>query len=43
MSVTSSANCPMDGEKRLRSYATQEVADAVFVWFGIDPEQLPHR
>ncbi len=41
MSVPASANCPMEGEKRLRSYATQEVAGAVFVWFGIDPEVPP--
>lgn len=40
-SVPASANCPMEGSKEVRSYPTQEVAGAIFVWFGLDPEAPP--
>jgi phenylpropionate dioxygenase-like ring-hydroxylating dioxygenase large terminal subunit len=40
-SVPASANCPMEGEQRVRSYAAQEHGGAIFLWFGNDPKAPP--
>jgi phenylpropionate dioxygenase-like ring-hydroxylating dioxygenase large terminal subunit len=40
-SVPASANCPMEGEQRVRSYPVQEHAGAIFCWFGNDPKASP--
>ena len=48
-SVPASANCPMEGEQRVRAYPVQEHAGAIFLWFGVDqkappePLQLPEE
>lgn len=39
--VPASANCPMEGEKRVKSYPVREHAGAVFLWFGVDPSAEP--
>ena len=39
--VPASANCPMEGEKRVKSYPAQEHAGAIFLWFGNDPQAEP--
>ncbi len=33
--------CPMEGAQRVKSYPVQEVAGAVFLWFGLDPAAAP--
>lgn len=33
--------CPMQGERRVRSYPVQEHAGAIFLWFGLEPETPP--
>jgi phenylpropionate dioxygenase-like ring-hydroxylating dioxygenase large terminal subunit len=40
-SVPASANCPMEGEQRVKSYPVQEHAGAIFCWFGNDPKAPP--
>jgi phenylpropionate dioxygenase-like ring-hydroxylating dioxygenase large terminal subunit len=47
--VPASAHCPMEGQKRVRSYPVRERAGAIFLWFGADakaepaPLQLPEE
>lgn len=33
--------CPLEGKKAVRSYPVQEVAGAIFLWFGNDPDAEP--
>ncbi len=40
-SVPASANCPLEGSQRVKSYPVQEHAGAIFLWFGIDPKAPP--
>ena len=39
--VPASANCPLEGRTCVRSYAVEERAGAVFLWFGLDPTAAP--
>jgi phenylpropionate dioxygenase-like ring-hydroxylating dioxygenase large terminal subunit len=39
--VPASANCPMEGEHRVKAYPVQEHAGAIFCWFGNDPKTPP--
>jgi phenylpropionate dioxygenase-like ring-hydroxylating dioxygenase large terminal subunit len=39
--VPASANCPMEGEQRVKSYPVQEHGGAIFCWFGNDPKAPP--
>jgi phenylpropionate dioxygenase-like ring-hydroxylating dioxygenase large terminal subunit len=36
--VPASANCPMEGEQRVKSYPVEEHGGAIFCWFGNDPD-----
>ena len=39
--VPASANCPMEGEQRVKSYPVEEHGGAIFCWFGNDPKAAP--
>ena len=39
--VPASAHCPLEGKTCVKSYAVQEHAGAVFLWFGLDPAAAP--
>ena len=39
--VPASANCPLEGKQCVKSYAVQEQAGAVFLWFGLDAKTPP--
>jgi phenylpropionate dioxygenase-like ring-hydroxylating dioxygenase large terminal subunit len=36
-------NCPMKDERHVRAYPVQEMNDAVFLWFGVDPATAPPK
>ncbi len=40
-SVPAVKNCPMEGQKRIKSYPVQERHGAIFLWFGVDPDAPP--
>lgn len=39
--VPAVVSCPMKGKKCVKRYPVQERNGAIFLWFGIDPEQAP--
>ena len=34
-------DCPLKGSDCVKSYQVQEMHDAIFIWFGIDPSEQP--